>query len=70
MSISSIKFRQAGTLKRMNVEHRTTNIERPIMKISGIPKGLKGVGYTVEDLEDLTEGAYHRGAQSIMPSAN
>jgi hypothetical protein len=37
------------------------------MKTSGIPKGLKGVGYTVEDLEDLTEGAYHRGAQSIMP---
>ena len=27
------------------------------MKASGIPKGLKGVGYTVEDLEDLTEGA-------------
>ena len=27
------------------------------MKTSGIPKGLKGVGYTVEDLEDLTEGA-------------
>ena len=36
------------------------------MKASGIPKGLKGVGYTVEDLEYLTEGAYHRGAQSIM----
>ena len=36
------------------------------MKTSGIPKGLKGVGYTVEDLEYLTEGAYHRGAQSIM----
>lgn len=27
------------------------------MKTSGIPKGLKGMGYTVEDLEDLTEGA-------------
>ena len=27
------------------------------MKTSGIPKGLKGVSYTVEDLEDLTEGA-------------
>jgi hypothetical protein len=37
------------------------------MKTSGIPKGLRGVGYTVENLQDLTERAFHRGAQSIMP---
>ena len=28
-----------------------------MMRATGIPNGLKGVGYTVEDLEDLTEGA-------------
>ena len=28
-----------------------------MMKATDIPNGLKGVGYTVEDLEDLTEGA-------------
>ncbi len=28
-----------------------------MMKATGIPNGLKGVGYAVDDLEDLTEGA-------------
>jgi alcohol dehydrogenase class IV len=28
-----------------------------LMKVTGIPNGLKGVGYSEEDLENLTEGA-------------
>jgi alcohol dehydrogenase class IV len=29
-----------------------------MMKATGIPNGLKGVGYSQDDLEDLTEGAF------------
>jgi alcohol dehydrogenase class IV len=28
------------------------------MKATGIPNGLSGVGYTEDDLEDLTDGAF------------
>ncbi len=28
------------------------------MKATGIPNGLKAVGYTEDDLEDLTDGAF------------
>jgi hypothetical protein len=28
---SRMKFRLVGTLKRLNVEHRTSNIEHPIL---------------------------------------
>jgi alcohol dehydrogenase class IV len=29
-----------------------------MMKTTGIPNGLRAVGYTEEDLEDLTDGAF------------
>ena len=28
------------------------------MKVTGIPNGLKGVGYTEDDIENLTDGAF------------
>ena len=29
-----------------------------MMRVTGIPNGLKGVGYTEDDLEDLTKGTF------------
>ena len=47
---------QTSGVDEKNAGKLLANYVTKMMKATGIPNGLKGVGYTEDDLEDLTEG--------------